>query len=68
MAYLLTKLLPLLVYPLSLAILLCLSSGLLLWRGRRRSAGLLIIVAAALLWAASTQKAAELIMLPLEKP
>ncbi|WP_420208610.1 YdcF family protein [Candidatus Electronema sp. JC] len=68
MAYLLAKLLPLLVYPLSLAILLCLSSALLLWRGRRRSAGLLLVMAAVLLWAASTRKAAELIMLPLEKP
>jgi uncharacterized SAM-binding protein YcdF (DUF218 family) len=68
MAYLLTKLLPLLVYPLSLAILFCLSSCLLLWNGRRRSAGLLIVLAAGLLWAASTRKAAELIMLPLERP
>lgn len=68
MAYLLTKLLPLLVYPLSLAILLCLCSCLLLWSGRRRSGALLTALAAALLWTASTRKAAELITARLERP
>ncbi len=67
MSFALTKLLPLFVYPLGMAIMLFLAGLLLLWMRRKRSAGLLMLMAIALLWISSTQVAAEFVLDSLER-
>ena len=51
---LLTKILSQMVYPLLVSLLLAAGTGILLWRGRRRSGGLLLIAALSWLWLWST--------------
>ncbi|MCI5166033.1 MAG: YdcF family protein [Candidatus Electrothrix sp. GM3_4] len=58
---------PLFVYPLGMAIMLFLAGFLLLWSGRKRSAGLLIFLSLVLLWSTSTQVAAEFVLHSLER-
>jgi uncharacterized SAM-binding protein YcdF (DUF218 family) len=67
MNFALTKLLPLFVYPLGMAIMLFLAGFLLLWIRRKRSAVLLIFLSLVLLWSASTQVAAEFVLYSLER-
>lgn len=67
MSYLLTKLLPLLVYPLGFAILLSSIALLLLWRGRKTAAKGFLAAAIVLLWVCSTPKFANWIVGTLEQ-
>ncbi|RWX43903.1 hypothetical protein H206_02336 [Candidatus Electrothrix aarhusensis] len=67
MSFALTKLLPLFVYPLGMAIMLFLAGFFLLWIRRERSAGLLMLISVALLWASSTQVTAEFVLHSLER-
>ncbi|WLE98243.1 MAG: YdcF family protein [Candidatus Electrothrix communis] len=67
MSFALTKLLPLFVYPLGMAIIFFLVAFLLLWMRRKRGAGLLMLISVALLWASSTQVAAEFVLHSLER-
>lgn len=67
MSFALTKLLPLFVYPLGMAIMLFLAGFFLLWIRRKRSAGLLMLISVALLWASSTQVTAEFVLHSLER-
>ena len=62
-----TKLLPLFVYPLGLAIVLLLLSRLFSWLGRRRAASLLVICAVALLWLCSMPRFSDWAMSTLER-
>ncbi len=67
MSYMMTKLLPLFVYPLGLAIVLLLLSRLFSWLGRREAASLLVICAVALLWLCSMPRFSDWAMSTLEK-
>ncbi|MCI5124717.1 MAG: YdcF family protein, partial [Candidatus Electrothrix sp. AR5] len=68
MGYLLTKLLPLPVYPLGLGISLILFSFIFLRGGRKRVAGQALLLSAVMvLWGASTRTTAELVMRSLER-
>ncbi|BAO43696.1 YdcF family protein [Thiolapillus brandeum] len=64
MSYLMTKLLPLLVYPLGLSILLLL--GALLWQRRKPLATLFVVTAVMLLWICSTPRFSDWLMATLE--
>jgi uncharacterized SAM-binding protein YcdF (DUF218 family) len=66
MGYLLTKLLPLPVYPLGMGISFILTSFVFLRGGRRRIAGLMLLFSVIVLWGASTRTAAEFVMRSLE--
>lgn len=63
MAHELTKLLPILVYPLGLAILLLLAAALL---ARRRLGSALILIAISVLWIGATDVFADWLLRPLE--
>ncbi len=67
MSYMLTKLLPLFVYPLGLSILLCIFALLLSVFGRKKISAAAILLAITLLWSASTPKAADSILATLER-
>ncbi len=67
MVYFLSKLLPLFVYPLGIAIILSLFTCLLVWTGRRRAAVTVLLLSVSLLWITSTRKAAEFVMWSLER-
>ncbi|HID44813.1 MAG TPA: YdcF family protein [Chromatiaceae bacterium] len=59
MFYLLSKLLPLIVYPLGFSILLLLIAWLLSWRGRIEAARVLVGVVIVLLWVCATPRFAN---------
>ncbi len=67
MGHLLTKLLPLFVYPLGLAILLCLFALLFLGARRRRVAVFSLFLSIAVLWSASTSIVADFVIGSLEQ-
>ncbi|XCN72183.1 MAG: YdcF family protein [Candidatus Electrothrix aestuarii] len=67
MGYLLTKLLPLPVYPLGMGIVLIFASFILLRGNRRWLAGMTLLLSVIVLWGASTQKVADFIMYSLER-
>ena len=56
MGYLLTKLLPLFVYPLGLSLVLVLTAWLLLWQDRKRPARVLLAMVVVILWVSSTPR------------
>ncbi len=66
MSYILTKLLPLFIYPLGLAICLSLFALFLLLAGRKRVAGLCIALSIGVLWTASTSVVADSVIASLE--
>jgi uncharacterized SAM-binding protein YcdF (DUF218 family) len=66
MSFLLTKLLPLVIYPLGLVIILCLSGVLLGLKGFKRCAILSVLLAVGLLWVSSTAVCADFILGSLE--
>ena len=55
------KLLPILIYPLGFALLLCITALALSFAGRARALRISIVVAVILLWLASTQAFAGLL-------
>lgn len=65
--FLLSKLLPLFVYPLGITIILCIFSLLLLWVRRRRLAMFLLIISVVVLWGSSTTVVAEFVLASLER-
>ncbi|HEC06231.1 MAG TPA: YdcF family protein, partial [Thiolapillus brandeum] len=67
MGYLLTKLLPLFVYPLGLSLVLVLMALLLLWQDRKRAAKVLLAVVAVILWVSSTPRFSNWIAGTLER-
>ncbi len=67
MSYLLTKLLPLFVYPLGVAIILCIFALLFLLAGRKRIALFSILVSITILWGSSTAMVADSLMASLER-
>ena len=67
MSYLLTKLLPLFVYPLGLAITLSAFGLLLVLAGRKKLAKTFILTAIVVLWVSSTAKFADFVMGSLEQ-
>ncbi len=67
MSYLLTKLLPLFVYPLGLTIILGLFALMLLLIGRKRIALFSILLSITVLWGSSTAKVADSLMASLER-
>ncbi|WP_456404498.1 YdcF family protein [Thiolapillus sp.] len=66
MLYLLSKLAPLVVYPLGFSILLLLIALLLLWRDRVKAARVLVAVVVVLLWVCSTPRFSDWIAGALE--
>lgn len=56
MIYMLSKLLPLIVYPLGFSILLSLVALLLMWKGRKTAAQVILGTAIVLLWVCSTPR------------
>ena len=67
MGYLLTKLLPLPVYPLGMGICLIFFSFILLKSNRKWTAVLALLLSVIVFWGASTQKAADFVMHSLER-
>ncbi|MCI5223901.1 MAG: YdcF family protein, partial [Candidatus Electrothrix sp. AR4] len=67
MSHVLSKLLPLIVYPLGIVISLSLSACLLLWIGKRRIAVLFLLLSISVLWVSSMRKTAEFVMGSLER-
>lgn len=67
MEYLLTKLLPLLVYPLGLAILFSLAGLIAVLRGHRGRAAISILLAVIILWGSSTNIVSTYVINSLEK-
>ncbi len=67
MGYLLTKLLPIPVYPLGMGIGLIFASFVLLRGSRKQTAVLALLLSVIVLWGASTKKAAEFVMHSLER-
>ena len=66
MSYALTKLLPLFVYPLGLAIMLCLFALVFGWARQRKVALVLVLTGIFVLWVASTQGVANFVLGSLE--
>jgi uncharacterized SAM-binding protein YcdF (DUF218 family) len=64
---LLTKLLPIFVYPIGLTICLVILSLLLQWLGRRKTAVCTALLSILLLWGASTTVVADIVLNSLEK-
>lgn len=67
MSHLLTKLLPLFVYPLGISIILSLSGLLFLWAGQKRIAVFSILISIMVLWGSSTKVVADFVMTSLER-
>ncbi len=67
MNFVLTKFLPLLVYPLGLALLLTLAALILLVANRRWGAGAVMFLSFFVLWTSSTQVVADKVMQSLER-
>ena len=66
MSFILTKLLPLCLYPLGTAILLVILSRIMSWLGWRRGGSILLLVALAYLWAMSTPIVGENLLARIE--
>ncbi len=66
MIYMLSKLLPLIVYPLGFSIILSLIALLLMWKGRKTAAQITLGTAIVLLWVCSTPRFADWITGTLE--
>jgi uncharacterized SAM-binding protein YcdF (DUF218 family) len=67
MGLFLSKLLPLLIYPLSVAIWLAIIASLFIWRGHRKLAGTSLFLAIAILWISSMPLVAEQLFASLER-
>lgn len=66
MIYMLSKLLPLIVYPLGFSMMLSLMALLLMWKGRKTAAQVILGTAIVLLWVCSTPRFADWITGTLE--
>ncbi|KHD07711.1 hypothetical protein PN36_15880 [Candidatus Thiomargarita nelsonii] len=67
MSFFLSKLLPQLIYPVSLTIWLSIFAGLFAWRGHKRLAGIALFLSVALLWVSSMQVTADYLSISLER-
>ncbi len=67
MSFFISKLLPQLIYPVSLTIWLSIFSGLFAWRGHKRLAGIALFLSIALLWVSSMRVTADYLSISLER-
>ncbi|MEN8217949.1 MAG: YdcF family protein [Pseudomonadota bacterium] len=67
MSIFLSKLLPQLIYPVSLTIWLAIFAGLFAWRGHKRLAGIALFLSVALLWVSSMRVTADYLSISLER-
>ncbi len=67
MSFFLSKLLPQLIYPVSLTIWLTILAGLFAWRGRKRLAGIALSLSVAVLWVCSMEGVADYLSISLER-